>query len=67
MDCFICRDRGLVPFTVKKNEYMARCKCAKGKEVQGQGFAHLEEVFTDFEILEMKKRNEEYEKNKGGR
>lgn len=71
MDCYICRDRGLVPFTVKKNDYnyecMARCKCAKGKEIQGQGFAYLGDVFTDFEILEIKKRNQEYERNKGGK
>lgn len=69
MDCYICRDRGLVPFTIKKNdvfyEFFARCKCSKGKEVQGQGFAALSEVFTDFEILEMKKRNREREENKG--
>lgn len=68
MICYICRDRGLVPFTVKQNgfpyEYMAKCRCQTGRSIVGAGFADLGAVFDESEIIEIKKNNEEYERNK---
>lgn len=69
MICYICRDRGLVPFTIKQNEYnyeyYAKCRCQAGRSIVGAGFADLGAVFDESEIMAIKKKNEEYEKGKG--
>lgn len=63
MDCLICADRGFVAFFIKKNdsqyEYFARCKCKKGKEIEGEGFAKFDDVFTVEELEHLKNKNKE--------
>lgn len=63
MDCYLCRDRGIVIWTEKRKEhpyeFMGRCGCRAGKRFPGVPPA--EAALSPFEIEAIEAANREME------
>ena len=63
MDCYICRDRGIVKWTVMQDgvayEYMGRCDCRKGRIIDGLPLASA--YLSPFELSDIAKENRRLE------
>lgn len=63
MDCYICRDRGVVKWTENRDgavyEFMGRCDCKAGRRIEGlpSASAHL----SPFELSDIARENKRLE------
>lgn len=63
MDCYVCRDKGVVTWTEQHGgyqyEYMGRCDCRAGRNLEGlqPAAVHL----SPFEISEISAKNKRIE------
>lgn len=63
MDCYVCRDKGVVTWTEQQGgypyEFVGRCDCMAGRNLEGlqPAAAHL----SPFEISEISAKNKQIE------